>query len=165
MTDNTHNPRVLLVIPEVTYLPSGMGNHNIHTVKCPLSYIEDIGIDTAFFWQNLFFEHFPLSYEESRDSNPVDLLASGVFGAHYVNTVSPTFLNELIDNGHNWVGKHIAQQLAYKREAGCAAGIFNAPDPSFSPITDKASFRKYNAKNHCKAKGEFYDESEDNRWI
>ncbi len=126
--------------------------HNIYTVKCPLSYIEDIGIDTAFFWQNLFFEHFPLSYEESRDSNPVDFLTSGVFGAHYVNTVSPTFISELTDGGHNWVGKQFKQQLAYKREAGCAAGILNAPDPSFNPITDKALFRKYNAKNHYSGK-------------
>lgn len=103
--------------------------HNIYTVKRLVSYIEDIGIEAAFFWQNLFFEHFPLSYEESRDSNPVDFLASGVFGAHYVNTVSPTFLNELIDDEYDLVDKHLRQQLAYQREVGCAAGILNGPDP------------------------------------
>ncbi|HEM49395.1 MAG TPA: glycogen synthase, partial [Caldithrix sp.] len=58
--------------------------HNIHTVKCTLSEIEDRGIDGASFWQNLFFEQFPSNYENTRNSIPVDFLASGVFAAHYV---------------------------------------------------------------------------------
>ena len=122
--------------------------HNIHTMKCPLSDLENMGIDTAYFWQNLFFEHFPLSYEESRDSNPVDFLASGVFGAHFVNTVSPTFLMEMIQGQHNWVDTHLKYELANKWNAGCAVSILNAPDPSFNPATDKALFRQYSAKNH-----------------
>ena len=66
--------------------------HNIHTVKCTLSEIEDRGIDGALFWQNLYFEHYPTTYEQTRDSVPVDFLTSGVFAAHFVNTVSPQFL-------------------------------------------------------------------------
>ena len=126
--------------------------HNIYTEKCPLSYIEDIGIDAASFWRNLFYERYPSKYEESRDSNPVDFLASGVFGAHFVNTVSPTFLNEMIEGRHNRVNIHLQRELYNKREAGCAVGILNAPDPSFNPLTDKALFRKFSAKNHCLAK-------------
>lgn len=93
-----------------------------HSEKCPLVYIEDIGIDAAFFWQNLFYDHYPLSYEGSRDSNPVDFLASGVFGAHFVNTVSPTFLMEIIERRHAWMNNRLQEELSNKWEAGCVAG-------------------------------------------
>ncbi|MBU2627307.1 MAG: glycogen/starch synthase, partial [Proteobacteria bacterium] len=55
--------------------------HNTHTCKTMLSVIEDKGIDAALFWQNLFFERLPLNYEESREHNIVDFLASGIFVA------------------------------------------------------------------------------------
>jgi len=126
--------------------------HNIFTVKCPLSFIEDIGIDATFFWQNLFFEHFPLSYEESRASNPVDFLASGVFGAHFVNAVSPSFLMEMIQGQHSWVDTHLKYELANKWHEGCAVSILNAPDSSFHPAADKALFRQYGAKDHYAGK-------------
>ena len=45
--------------------------------------------------QNLFYDRYPLNYEESRDSNPVDILASAIFSAHFDNTVSPSFLIKL----------------------------------------------------------------------
>jgi starch synthase/alpha-amylase len=126
--------------------------HNLYTEKCPLSYIEDIGIDAAFFWQNLFYENYPSSYEKSRSSNQVDFLSSGVFSAHFVNTVSPSFLMEIIEGRHNWMNSHLQQELSNKWQAGCTAGILNAPDPSFNPITDKALFRRYSAKGHYAGK-------------
>jgi len=75
--------------------------HNIHTVKCLLSDIEDRGIDSASFWQNLFFEYFLSNYENIRDTVPADFLTSGVFAAHFVNTVSPTFLKENRAEGYS----------------------------------------------------------------
>ncbi|MBR2872037.1 MAG: glycogen/starch synthase, partial [Lentisphaeria bacterium] len=48
--------------------------HNIHTSKVTLENIEDRGLDTAAFWQNLYYERPPVNYEETRSSNPVDLL-------------------------------------------------------------------------------------------
>jgi starch synthase/alpha-amylase len=126
--------------------------HNIYSQKCTLSCIEDTGIDAAYFWQNLFYEHYPSSYERSRGSNPVDFLASGVFGAHFVNTVSPTFLIETIEGRHHRVSPHLHEELSNKWQVGCAAGILNAPDPSFNPVTDKALFRRFSAKNHYAAK-------------
>lgn len=122
--------------------------HNLYTAKRPLSHIEDIGIDAAFFWPNLYYDRYPSSYEESRNSNPVDLLLSGVFAAHYVNTVSPTFLSEIINGRHTWVDIHLQRELRNKWESGCAAGILNAPDPSYNPMTDKALFRRYGVKDH-----------------
>jgi starch synthase/alpha-amylase len=128
--------------------------HNIHTVKTSLAYIEDRGIDAAYFWQNLYYENMALSYEQVRDSNPVDLLASGIFAAHFVNVVSPTFLQEIVDGRHHFVEAPIHRELANKVAAECAAGILNAPDPSFDPTSDKDLAHKYGPNNHDKGKRE-----------
>ncbi|HUV51421.1 MAG TPA: glycogen/starch synthase [Anaerolineae bacterium] len=126
--------------------------HNIHTVKSLMSHIEYEGIDAASFWRHLFFERFPSSYEQSRDSDPIDFLASGIFAAHFVNTVSPTFLTEIVENRHDFVERPLQQELTNKWNAGCAVGILNAPDPSFDPASDKALARRYCAKDHVKGK-------------
>jgi starch synthase len=110
--------------------------HNIYTVKCALSAIEDRGIDAAEFWQDLYFDWMPTCYEEIRDTYPLDFLTSGIFAAHFVNTVSPTFLLEVVQGQHNFVPRHIQQELANKVQAECAVGILNAPDPACNPMHD-----------------------------
>lgn len=126
--------------------------HNIFTVKSHMSFIEDRGLDAASFWKHLFFDHMPVNYEEARDTNPVDFLASGIFAAHFVNTVSPTFLKEVVEDQHEFVGGHLRQELANKLETGCAVGILNAPDPSFDTTTDAKLACQYGPKNHVKGK-------------
>lgn len=126
--------------------------HNIHTVKSPLSYIEDRGIDAAAFWKHLYFSRVPQSYDESRSTNPLDFLTSGIFAAHFVNTVSHTFLMEIIEGKHNFVESSIRAELAGKWNAGCAAGILNAPDPAFDPRHDKALLHNYRPENHREAR-------------
>ncbi len=126
--------------------------HNIHTVKTTLSEIEDRGIDGASFWQNFYYEDFPSTYENTRDSIPVDFLTSGAFAAHFVNIVSPTFLKEMVQGRHGFVKKSMQCELANKNNAGCAVGILNAPDPSYNPSTDKALHCNYSAKNHVSGK-------------
>jgi starch synthase/alpha-amylase len=126
--------------------------HNIHTVKTSLAQIEDRGIDAAAFWQSLFYERQPFNYEESRENNPVDFLSSGVFGAHFVNTVSPTFLMEIVEGRHNFVPTNLKNELAAKFHSQCAAGILNAPDPSYNPATDRALARQYTPQNQSLGK-------------
>ena len=126
--------------------------HNIHTVKCTLAHIEDRGIDAAYFWQHLFYDRPPYEYEESRDFNPVDLLVSGVFAAHFVNTVSPTFLSEIVEGHHHFIEAPLRQELTNKWHAGCAFGILNAPDPSFKPEIDPYLDSNYNAEDHTAGK-------------
>jgi starch synthase/alpha-amylase len=126
--------------------------HNVHTVKTTLAYIEDRGIDAAYFWQNLYFENMANHYEEARDSNPVDLLTSGVFAAHFVNVVSPNFLAEVVSGRHDFVYPPLKQELANKVKADCAAGILNAPDPAFNPATDKELVQNYSPENFVPAK-------------
>ena len=111
-------------------IPSLFTFHNIHTVRTALERIEESGIDAAEFWSNLFFTHPPYNYEESRNSNPVDFLCSGIFSSHFINTVSPTFLREIVNNEHAFVPPHIQREVSEKFHAGCAAGILNSPDLS-----------------------------------
>ncbi len=122
--------------------------HNIHTMTSTMAEIEDRGIDAAAFWNYLYFRKLPKSYEESRDHNEVDFLTSGVFASHYVNTVSPTFLKEIIENRHPFVEPCLRQELANKYYAGCADGILNAPDPDFNPAVDEMIQFNYGPKNH-----------------
>ncbi len=128
--------------------------HNIHTVKTTMADIEDRGIDAAGFWRHLYFEKAPRDYAAARDAIPVDLLVSGVFAAHFVNTVSPTFLAEVAHGRHPFVEAPLRQELRNKLDAGVAVGILNAPDPGFHPTTDTHLFRRYGAGDHPEGKGE-----------
>ena len=120
--------------------------HNIHTQKMTLEFIEDRGIDAAEFYENLYFERQPINYEESRSNNRVDLLCSGLFASHFINTVSPTFLNEICDGFHDFIPYHIRQEIISKRNSGCASGILNAPDDVFDPAIDPDLELNYTAE-------------------
>ncbi|MFZ0613385.1 MAG: glycogen/starch synthase [Desulfobacterales bacterium] len=133
-------------------IPSLFTVHNIHTVKTNLAIIEDRGIDAAEFWDHLFYDRMPANYEETREYNPVDLLASGLFAAHYVNTVSPTFLSEIVQGRHSFVEAPLRQEFANKWAVGCTEGILNSPDPSFNPSTDDALYVRYDSVTHADAK-------------
>lgn len=133
-------------------IPSLFTFHNIHTIKATLATIEDAGIDAAEFWSNLFYSWPPHNYEESRSTNPVDLLCSGIFSSHFINTVSPTFMKEIVDNQHSFVPGNIQWEVASKYHAGCASGILNSPDASCDPETDEYLVERYTAANHYDAK-------------
>jgi starch synthase/alpha-amylase len=128
--------------------------HNVHTVKATLGYIEDRGIDAASFWQQLYYEQMATSYEAVRDADPVDFLSSGIFAAHFVNTVSPTFLKEIIAGRHAFIEPQIRRELTHKYEADCAFGILNAPDPAFDPVKDQDLKRNYTPGEHTAGKRE-----------
>jgi ADP-glucose type glycogen/starch synthase len=133
-------------------IPSLFTFHNIHTVKTTLAAIEDRGIDAAEFWSNLFYSWPPYNYEESRDTNLVDLLCSGIFSSHFINTVSPTFMKEIVDCRHDFVPGDIQWEIASKYHAGCATGILNSPDATCDPETDEYLVENYGVANHAEAK-------------
>ncbi|MCQ2378455.1 MAG: glycogen/starch synthase [Victivallaceae bacterium] len=126
--------------------------HNIHTQRATLAQIEDRGIDAASFWNNLYFSRPPYNYEESRNNNPVDMMASGIFAAHFINTVSPTFLREMVNGYHDFVPQGIRSEIIGKYNAGCASGILNSPDPACDPEIDPYLEVKYDADSHLHAK-------------
>jgi ADP-glucose type glycogen/starch synthase len=133
-------------------IPSLFTVHNIHTHKITLGWAEDVGIDAAEFWENLYYSAPPSSYENTRDHIPVDMLASGIFASHFINTVSPTFLREVVDGHHSFVPDPIRSEVAQKYNASCAAGILNAPDPSFNSETDHALEMNYGPSNLVEGK-------------
>ena len=126
--------------------------HNIHTLKLMMSQIEQYGIDVEEFWQNLYHQHMPHNYHESRTNNPVDLLCSGIFAAHFINTVSRTFLTEIIDGRHEFVNDYLRNEFSHKVAAGCATGVLNSPDSSYDPEIDKALATNYSTIGHKKGK-------------
>lgn len=126
--------------------------HNIHTKQVRLSQIEEIGIDAAEFWMNLYFCNNPGDYYAARENGSVDLLTSGIFAAHYINTVSPRFLWEVVEGWHSVVPDTVRSELRNKYHAGCSAGILNAPDPSNNPATDDALERKFTPHDVMEAK-------------
>lgn len=133
-------------------IPSLITIHNIHTEKVSMAQIEDRGMDAAEFWNHLYFENPPYSYEQSREGNATDLLASGIFAADHVNSVSRTFLYEVVEGKHSFVPDAIRNELSNKLHAGCATGILNAPDVSYDPTTDPALEFNYDQANVMEGK-------------
>lgn len=133
-------------------IPSLFTVHNIHTQETNLETIENHGIDAGLFWQNLYYKRQPICYEESRVENKVDLLTSGIFGAHFINTVSPTFLHEVVDGVHGFIQPQIQQEMSNKYRAGCAKGILNAPDPDYLPSVDSSLVAQYGPKDQAAMK-------------
>jgi starch synthase len=117
--------------------------HNIHTRQVSLARVEESGIDAAEFWMNLYFCGLPANYYHARSHVPVDLLTSGIFAAHYINTVSPHFLWEIVEGWHSVVPDSVRAELRNKYAAGCSAGILNAPDVSYNPATDDSLERNF----------------------
>ncbi len=133
-------------------IPSLFTLHNIHTHDITLTQMEDSGIDAAEFWKYLYFKRQPHNYEETRSTNPVDLLTSGVFAAHFINTVSPTFLEEIVHGEHPFVPPQLRSEIVAKHRAGCALGILNAPDFSYHPASDQALAVRYSVEEAPAAK-------------
>jgi len=144
------------LIPAVTKrmgIPTLFTVHNIHSVKATLETIEEVGgIDAAQFWVNLYFSQPPGSYEAVRSDNPIDFLVSGIFAATAANTVSQTFLEEVVSGKHGFIAEPIRRELTNKKNAGRAIGVLNAPDPSFDPRIDEALVCKYTPDDHMTGK-------------
>jgi len=126
--------------------------HNIHTRQASLAQVEDTGIDAAEFWMNLYFSDNPVSYDRARSRVPIDLLTSGIFASHFINTVSPRFLWEIVEGWHSVVPWSVRQEIRNKYHAGCASGILNAPDPSYHPKTDDALVQKFGVDDFVEGK-------------
>jgi glycogen synthase len=126
--------------------------YNLNTVRLPLVVIEERGIDAAAFWQHCYYADMPGSYEQTREHNPADLLVSAVFAAGFVNTVSPAFLRQILDDRCHFIPPGLKAELGNKYQAGCLASIAQAPAPHFDPATDKALYRRYDANDHLSGK-------------
>ncbi|MFC1880250.1 glycogen/starch synthase [Thermodesulfobacteriota bacterium] len=116
------------------------------TARCPLSCIEDIGIDAAVFWQNLFYDRYPGSYEQTRDTNPLDLLLSGILAASHVNTTDPLPLPGIAEGQSDFMYSSLGQVLAQKWRAGCACEIPGPLHIGPNPTNNKKLVCSYRPK-------------------
>ena len=126
--------------------------HNIHSREVSVAEVEDRGLDAATFWQCLYYTNFPQNYEQIRQWGRVDMLTSGIFAAHFINTVSPKFLEEIVDGHHDFIPWFIRQEIEAKVHAGCATGILNAPDPAFNASSDTLIEQRYGPADHQEGK-------------
>ncbi len=125
---------------------------SLNTAKVTLSAVEERGIDAASFWRHCYYSRMPAGYEETRNSNPADMLLSAVFAAHFVNATSPSFLAELIEERTSLADRALGFELAFKAGAGCLTAVSHAPDASFDPFQDGALYRRYRSEDHFIAK-------------
>lgn len=129
--------------------------HNIHTGRETLRALEGYGIDVSKFWHELYLERHPDFVWNAWESVGVDFLLSGVKAADYVNTVSPTFLEEIV-NGFfpeivNW---QFREALRAKYHSGKASGILNAPKNDVDPRLARGLRPNYDETNAVEAKQE-----------
>jgi len=90
------------------------------TARSYLCYVEDRGIDAAAFWQLLYYDQYPKSYEETRETNQTDFLLSGIFAAHFVTTSRSAFLADGVQDQIRFANFPIWKVLADKIESGFA---------------------------------------------
>lgn len=132
-------------------IPSLFTIHNLHDERTVLSYLEEKGLETSRFWQQLYYQDYPDSFHSWRDSNPLSLLASGILAADQVNTVSPSFLHELSVGGHG-TASWVVDAIRGKLHAGRAHGILNGLSSRVAPDHDPYLSHHYDAVGHVKGK-------------
>ena len=133
-------------------LPCLFTVYRLDSPRLLLSTIEERGIDAASFWRRCFYSRMPINYEETRNTNPVDLLTTGVFAADMTTTFSQAFINVLTDGERNTGSPLLTAELQNKQRSGRLHAVAPTPDPSFNPSTDRSLMRRYGAETHCAGK-------------
>jgi ADP-glucose type glycogen/starch synthase len=136
-------------------LPSLFTLHNVHTDKDTLRNLERCGIDVSRFWKDLYLEQHPDFVANPWDTIGVDFLLSGIKAAHLVNTVSPSFLLEIV-NGYfpDIVSWRVREEVRAKHAAGAATGILNAPKSTVDPRLAPGLKRNFDEDTVLEAKRE-----------
>jgi len=125
---------------------------NAESAKSLLSDVEDRGIDAAAFWRRLFYDRFPGAYEDTRDTNRLDLLLSGILAARYVETANFMLLPNSTNGRSQAFYTCLRQVLAGKYDAGCACAMACIPDSSTHTTSEKLRYRQYGPNEHLAGK-------------
>ena len=127
--------------------------HNIYSEKKTLRELEAMGIDVSRFFDELYLEAHPDSVPNPWESIGVDFLLSGIKASHFVNTVSPTFLKEIV-NGYfpDIISWQTREEFKAKYYAGCASGILNAPKANAHPAIGKGLVVNYDETSFIEGK-------------
>jgi hypothetical protein len=110
-------------VAEISGIPCILTLQNCETAKCMLSVVEDTGIDAASFWQHLFFDRYPANYEESRATNAIDFLLSGVFAAQHVSIAGPDVLLNITQNIIRFPEAPLGKVLSEKLAVDCHSAV------------------------------------------
>jgi ADP-glucose type glycogen/starch synthase len=108
--------------------------HNVFTEKETAENIDYGGIDIRRFSDHVYFESYPAANPWNWTQNPIDFLATGIHAADVVNTVSKTFLQEVLEGEFaEIVPASVRHTVQAKHEQGRALGIMNAPRDFVDP--------------------------------
>ena len=112
--------------------------HNVFTERTTPQNIDKSGIDIRRFMDRLYFDEFPKDPLHTWRNVGVDFLASGIFAADMVNTVSETFLDEVLAGEFpDTIPRNIRSAMQQKASRGQICGILNAPGDVVDPRTSK----------------------------
>ena len=126
--------------------------YRLESTRLLLSTIEERGIDAASFWQYCYYCRMPANYQETRNSNPLDLLTSGLFAAEWAHMLSPAFLRAVTAESNHHTVAMLKTELQNKVRTGHLVAVAPAPDPSFDPAVDRALKHPYGPDTHFTAK-------------
>jgi len=108
--------------------------HNVFTEFETPREIDRSGIDVRRFQEFLYYRNFPDSSIENWKFNKVDFTATGIHAADVVNTVSPTFLEEIVAGDfEDIIPGSVRAAVRHKHAEGRAIGILNAPGDGMDP--------------------------------
>lgn len=135
--------------------------HNIFTEFITPELLHKLGIDIEPFQPHLYFKLHPDSFvdrEKHYTTNQVDLLTSGLFASDRINTVSPTFLREIVRGDFEDIGgaplipPNLRKVIRARDKEGRASGILNAPTVAANPRLDDLIYKNYSVDDVRKGK-------------
>jgi starch synthase len=108
--------------------------HNVFTEFETPREIDRSGIDVRRFREFLYYRSYPDESVENWNFNKVDFTATGIHAADVVNTVSPTFLEEVVAGDFaDIIPASVRAAVREKHAAQRALGILNAPGDGMDP--------------------------------
>ena len=108
--------------------------HNVFTELETPRDIDRSGIDVRRFREFLYYQSFPDESLANWNFNKVDFTATGIHAADIVNTVSPSFLEEIVAGEfEDIIPKSVRNAVREKHSKGRALGILNAPGDATDP--------------------------------
>lgn len=108
--------------------------HNVFTELETPRDIDRSGIDVRRFREFLYYQSWPDDSLANWNFNKVDFTATGIHAADVVNTVSPTFLEEIVAGEFaDIIPNSVRVAVREKHSRGRALGILNAPGDAIDP--------------------------------
>jgi starch synthase len=127
--------------------------HNMHSGRKTMRDLENHGLDVGGFHKDLYLDAHPDHVPNAWETVPCDFLISGIKACDFVNTVSPSFLKEIVDGEFpDLVPPALREAVRAKYYSGWAKGILNAPKSTVNPAIARGLAMNYDDTNFVEAK-------------